>query len=314
MTALLISSSPLQSLPTTTVTTAVMSSPQQVIADDHLPSNLTITSLHTGHSFWYMRRKKNNSAPSVPSSPPPADASISSGINTDVDGSVLTAPSNNQSAAYESSIRPVCTFRSVEAFWSVYDRLVRPSALPNTTDVHVFREGIKPTWEDPANAVGGKWVVRIRKGLAARYWEEVVLAVVGEQFTAGPAGACVRPDEVCGAVLSLRYTEDIISVWNRNRDDTYATERIKATIKKVLRLPPHVNMEYRSHQAPDKGAAPAFRTSVTELPLRGGTPRGGVVPAPTLENAVRRGSGGALSSWGEPKTRVGTRDTERAWR
>ena len=68
-------------------------------------------------------------------------------------------------------------------------------------------------------------MVRLKKGLASRYWEEVVnlllcefkklmrgylqlLAIIGEQYDVG--------NEICGAVLSIRFQEDIISIWNRN--------------------------------------------------------------------------------------------------
>ena len=44
-----------------------------------------------------------------------------------------------------------------------------------------------------------------RQGLAARFWEELLLAMVGEQFDVG--------NEICGAKLSVRYNEDIISLW-----------------------------------------------------------------------------------------------------
>eukprot|EP01047_Picozoa_sp_COSAG01_P134680 COSAG01_NODE_64843_length_275_cov_0.590909_1_plen_84_part_10 len=80
--------------------------------------------------------------------------------------------------------------------------------MPNSTDLHLFRSGIKPMWEDEGNRYGGKVVVRVRKGLAARYWEDVCCAVVGEQFGVG--------DEICGAVLSLRFQEDILSIWSRS--------------------------------------------------------------------------------------------------
>jgi translation initiation factor 4E len=73
---------------------------------------------------------------------------------------------------YESSIKAISTVKSVEGFWETYNYLVRPNNLPNGTDYHFFREGIKPTWEDPSNAKGGKWIVRLRKGLSSRYWEE----------------------------------------------------------------------------------------------------------------------------------------------
>ena len=82
---------------------------------------------------------------------------------------------------YENSIKHVSTVRTVEEFWETYNYLRRPNDLPTTTDYHFFRDGIKPTWEDSSNAKGGKWIVRLPKGLASRYWEEVILALIGGQ-------------------------------------------------------------------------------------------------------------------------------------
>jgi len=85
-------------------------------------------------------------------------------------------------------------------------------------------------------------MVRLRKGIASRYWEDLVrelfmtitmrtarayatlfaaqvLAIVGEQFDVG--------NEICGAVISIRYNEDIISLWNRNADNNEACYRIR---------------------------------------------------------------------------------------
>jgi translation initiation factor 4E len=160
---------------------------------------------------------------------------------------------------YESSIKSVATVTTVEEFWETYDYLVRPNDLPSATDYHFFREGIKPTWEDPSNARGGKWIVRLRKGLSSRYWEEgksrnamyrssiqnllsdsfhrpVLLALIGGQFPGVPEG------EICGAVVSIRYTEDILGVWNKNSQDRDMTEKIRDAIKRVLQLPSHAHM------------------------------------------------------------------------
>lgn len=81
------------------------------------------------------------------------------------------------------------------------------------------------------------------KGLASRYWEEVLLCTIGGQFTGVP------DHEICGVVLSVRYSEDILGVWNRNAMDREMVERIRDAIKKVLQLPPHASMEYKPHQA-----------------------------------------------------------------
>jgi translation initiation factor 4E len=106
----------------------------------------------------------------------------------------------------------------VEHFWRIYDYMKRPSDL-NFTEYHMFKEGITPTWEDPANKLGGKWMIRLKKGIASRYWEDAILAIIGEQFDAG--------SEVCGAVLSVRSNEDIISIWNKTADNTEAVNKIR---------------------------------------------------------------------------------------
>ena len=63
----------------------------------------------------------------------------------------------------------------VEDFWRLYVHLRRPvDDRPTVCDYHVFREGIKPMWEDETNVNGGKWIVRLKKGVAARYWEDLV--------------------------------------------------------------------------------------------------------------------------------------------
>lgn len=45
--------------------------------------------------------------------------------------------------------------------------------------------------------MGGKWIIRLRKGLASRCWENLILAMLGEQFMVG--------EEICGAVVSVRF-------------------------------------------------------------------------------------------------------------
>jgi len=81
---------------------------------------------------------------------------------------------------YSSSIKHLSTVSTISEFWSTYDYMLRPSALVATTDYHMFRGGISPTWEDEANEKGGKWVVRVRKGLSSQYFEWLIFALIGE--------------------------------------------------------------------------------------------------------------------------------------
>jgi translation initiation factor 4E len=113
---------------------------------------------------------------------------------------------SNGFVEYEKTLHAIASFDTVEDFFSVYQHLKRPSTLPLVSDYHIFKKGIRPVWEDDENKKGGKWIVRLKKGVADRYWEDLVYAIVGDQFAEAS-------DEVCGAVLSVRNGEDILSIW-----------------------------------------------------------------------------------------------------
>jgi translation initiation factor 4E len=141
---------------------------------------------------------------------------------------------------YLDSIKKIASFCTVEHFWRIYDHLKRPNDFRVTTEYHLFKEGISPTWEDPQNKLGGKWMLKLKKGIASRYWEDILLAIIGEQFDVGP--------EICGAVVSVRNNEDIISIWNKTADNTEAVSKIRDQIRRILKLPAIISIEYKRHQ------------------------------------------------------------------
>mmetsp|Transcript_3827 Transcript_3827/g.8347 ORF Transcript_3827/g.8347 Transcript_3827/m.8347 type:complete len:260 (-) Transcript_3827:72-851(-) len=251
------------------------------------------TPLHTAYSFSFMRRGKSNK--SEEGNPAAATASGEKPAEEKQEAPATTPH------PYENSIKSISTVKTVEQFWSTYNYLKRPNDLSSTTDYHFFRDGIKPTWEDPKNAKGGKWIIRLPKGLASRYWEEVVLALIGGQFPGIPDG------EICGLVISIRYSEDILGVWNRSASDRDMVDRLRDAVKKVLQLPPsaYASMEYKPHQN-----AIADRSSFRNANSHWKNNR--QVSETSLSSSSRHRSG----SWVErehskPSSR---RDSDRAWR
>jgi len=141
---------------------------------------------------------------------------------------------------YEHTLHAIASVRTGEEFWEVYAHLKRPSTLPVVSDYHLFKKDIRPIWEDDVNKKGGKWVVRMKKGVADRYWEDLLLALIGDQF--GDAG-----EDVCGAVLSVRNGEDILSIWTRT--DGGRVLKIREIMKHVLNFPPNTRVEFKSHDS-----------------------------------------------------------------
>ncbi|KAI9822618.1 MAG: hypothetical protein M1827_000337 [Pycnora praestabilis] len=147
-------------------------------------------------------------------------------------------PPTSKYSDYEKSTIPLAIFSSVETFWKAYAHLKRPSVLPSVSDYHIFKKGVRPVWEDKENRKGGKWIIRLKKGVADRYWEDLLLGIVGDQFA--EAG-----EEVCGAVLSVRSGEDVLSVWTRI--DGGRNIKIRETIKRLLAFPADTNIVWKSH-------------------------------------------------------------------
>lgn len=128
---------------------------------------------------------------------------------------------------YEAGLTVIGEFNTVEDFCRYFNWLKPPSKLEKNSNYHLFKSGIKPMWEDPANAVGGKWVLTMKNNpaLLDRCWNWLAFALVGQELEDG--------DEICGAVVSLRTKVDRIQVWTRNKDDV---EKLNSMGKKLTKL------------------------------------------------------------------------------
>ena len=76
--------------------------------------------------------------------------------------------------------------------------------------------------------------------LGSRYWEEVLLSLLGGNLD-------VPDGEICGAVISVRGHEDVLSVWNKSAGNTRMVSNIKNALRKLLKLPRDAPMRYHNH-------------------------------------------------------------------
>ncbi|KAF9902216.1 hypothetical protein EC991_005194 [Linnemannia zychae] len=132
---------------------------------------------------------------------------------------------------YENGLREMGTFTTVELFARYFNWIEKPHKIENSSDYHLFKDGIKPMWEDPANANGGRWIVTLltkNSELLDRCWMELAYALVGEQLDLN--------DDICGAVLSRRTKADRLAVWVRDKDNVDAINGIGKRLIKFLDL------------------------------------------------------------------------------
>lgn len=148
---------------------------------------------------------------------------------------------NNNDISYEDAMVKLGTFKTLESFWGLYSYIKRPNDLKTSMELNCFREGVAPLWEDIANRDGGKWVIRLKKGMANRCWENALLALLGDQFHLG--------DEICGIVVSTKYSEDTLSFWNKTANDKQVILKIRDSIKRILQIQSNTALEYKPHNA-----------------------------------------------------------------
>lgn len=156
------------------------------------------------------------------------------------------APKTGGRGAGPPPSKPVamCTFRTIRTMWGCYDCLPTPGNMAVGSDLHLFQEGIEPTWECEANTAGGRWTYLLDgdSGRANDCWEALVLALVGE--TLDPAF------HVCGIAVGRRANRQgeylRVSIWTRDRADDQANLEVG---RRAHATAPHAKLEYQDHRA-----------------------------------------------------------------
>lgn len=84
-------------------------------------------------------------------------------------------PDRNKS--WEDNQNQVSTFNTVEDFWSLFTHIKQPSEVKIGSDYSLFKESIRPMWEDKANKNGGRWMITLNRNQRPeldRYWIDTV--------------------------------------------------------------------------------------------------------------------------------------------
>mgnify|MGYP003309508107 CR=1 FL=1 len=76
----------------------------------------------------------------------------------------------------------------------------------------MFKDNIKPIWEDENNKKGGRFSIRVKKEYSSLVWEELIFNFIGNHFPKE------IKDEVNGMLISNRRDYTYIHIWFRNYD------------------------------------------------------------------------------------------------
>ncbi|KAF9404645.1 translation initiation factor eIF4E, partial [Podila epigama] len=85
--------------------------------------------------------------------------------------------------AYSSAITPLFTCHTVPQFatsWKYVRERVRPASMKVNQNLHWFKKGIKPMWEDPRNKYGGRLTICPPRSQLDLVWETVLILMAGD--------------------------------------------------------------------------------------------------------------------------------------
>lgn len=162
-------------------------------------------------------------------------------------------PNEGKQANYTDATREVTKFSTVQDFWAIWNGLPQPSELleskrimrdpgpsngsPVAIDaIMIFREGIRPEWEDRANATGGHFQIQLKPstggGQIDEYWNNIVLGMIGGTIDPSEMITGVRlVDKLSGqkAQNSIR-----IELWFTRYRDENAVNMLKRSMEKCM--------------------------------------------------------------------------------
>ncbi|KAE8449510.1 hypothetical protein EG329_008119 [Mollisiaceae sp. DMI_Dod_QoI] len=124
----------------------------------------------------------------------------------------FTKPPSGKGDNWNDLLKEVITFNSVEEFWGVYNNIAPVSELALKSDYHLFKQGVRPEWEDPQNKHGGKWSYQFKEKRNVPIddlWLHVMLSAIGETLEEEEDG------ELMGVVVNVRKGFYRIGVWTR---------------------------------------------------------------------------------------------------
>eukprot|EP00611_Tribonema_gayanum_P030734 TRINITY_DN8623_c0_g1_i1.p2 TRINITY_DN8623_c0_g1~~TRINITY_DN8623_c0_g1_i1.p2 ORF type:complete len:218 (-),score=70.40 TRINITY_DN8623_c0_g1_i1:425-1078(-) len=146
--------------------------------------------------------------------------------------------------SWEDTLKNIMSFSTVEDFWCLYGNILPASRIPSGSNYSVFKHGIKPMWEDPQNAKGGKWVLTVGRGERKHmddWWLHSLLAVIGGTLE------LEGHEEICGLVVSARKSQDRISLWTRTAETPELVHQIGTRLRQALNLPDRFQLKYQTH-------------------------------------------------------------------
>lgn len=169
---------------------------------------------------------------------------------------------------WSESLQVLSKVKDVGTFWAVYEEVGDVQDLPTSSNMHFFRDGIQPMWEDKRNQNGGKWVLEMSQGSAVQsIWMNTLMFCISETTSLKKVkldqGEVPLLKNICGAVFSPRKSCVRISIWTNVKDKRALC--LGNLWKEFAGISSAQKITFRPHENSIKGTRDAFEDETFTL-------------------------------------------------
>lgn len=139
---------------------------------------------------------------------------------------------------YLEKVKKIFEFSTIDEFWEIYQYLVKPEVSRHGIEIMIFKNSVKPMWEDESNKNGGKVTIKVKKEYSNLVWDEMVYRFIGNNFP------LTNNNDLNGIIFSVKRDSIFIQVWFKNFS-TNSMNDITASVKQILSISDNVELDIR---------------------------------------------------------------------
>ena len=147
---------------------------------------------------------------------------------------------------YESQVKKIADFDTIEEFWAIFQHLRKPDSCRPGIEYFMFKEPIKPMWEDENNKNGGRFSIKLKHGYTTIIWEEMIFALIGGILPKE------MKDEINGIVVTSRKEFNTLQIWFKTYEEKIIKD-LEQCIRDLLVIPSEVNLDTKPFNKKEYG-------------------------------------------------------------
>ena len=139
---------------------------------------------------------------------------------------------------YTEMIKSVTEMSTLSEFQKIYSFLKKPENSSVGLEISLFKNGIKPVWEEEANYNGGKVNIKLKKEMSNNIWDELVVRFAGNTLPE------INNDDVNGILFSVKYNFIAIQIWTKSYNNQLVLN-LNMSLRSIFNLDEFFEFEIR---------------------------------------------------------------------